>query len=133
MTLFKSKILYLLFNKDNSLLLAIEEIITRINNDINKKNLQFLVDFNKEFKSGLTIEFDDVNPLDTLFEIENITITMLLTLSCCQLRYIEDVNRFKDALMKEEKKIKEISKEYSKWFNGELYNKNIEKLKELLL
>ena len=58
---------------------------------------------------------------------------MLLTISCCQLRYIEDVNKFKDALMKEEQKIEEISKEYSKWFNGELYNKNIEKLKELLL
>ena len=106
--------------------------------------MQFLVDFNKEFKTGLTIEFDDVNTLDKLFEIENIdfkaekkenkiTITMLLTISCCQLRYIEDVNKFKDALMKEEQKIEEISKEYSKWFNGELYNKNIEKLKELLL
>ena len=57
---------------------------------------------------------------------------MLLSLSFCQLRYIEHVNKFKEALMKEEKKIKEISREYSKWFNGELYNKNIEKLKVLL-
>ena len=142
-SLFKSKILYQLFNKDNSFILAIEEIITRINIDINKTNVKFLVDFNKEFKAGLTIEFDDVNTLDKLIEIENIDfnaekkdntiiITMLLSLSFCQLRYIEHVNKFKEALMKEEKKIKEISREYSKWFNGELYNKNIEKLKVLL-